>query len=102
MDYVVIIPGRLYFMDQIGIHRSQQTIKLMKDILIIRGGYPNLIASFLGYGTIEMSVKFDREISTYDTPNILDMLHMHYVLHPIETANDMNKLLSQENLPRVM
>lgn len=98
MDYVAIVPGRLYFVDQIGLHRNNQILKLTKDILIIKGGYPNLIGSLLNYGTIEISAKFDRDISAYDTPDIMDRFHMHYVLSPIDTANNMNTLLEYEHV----
>lgn len=95
MDYVVVVPGKLYFIDQVGVHRGNQTLKLVKDILIIKGSYASFIGSFLNYGTIEISTKFDRDIMVSDTPNLLDMLHMHYVQGPIETANAMNQILSQ-------
>lgn len=93
MDYVIVVSNRLYFIDQVWLHINNQILKLVNDILIIKGSYPNFISSLFNYGTIEISAKYDKEISAYDTPDLFEMFHMHYVFNPIETANNMNKIL---------
>ncbi len=90
MDYVIVIPNRIYFMDQIGIYKRTQSIKWVTNIRLITSSYPSWIASLCNYGTIEIIVKSD-------TPAIVTSYHMRYVDHPIETVNQINQLIEKES-----
>ncbi len=36
MDYVVVVPGRFYFVDQTGVRLNEQTLRLVTGILVVR------------------------------------------------------------------
>lgn len=59
MDYIIIIPNRVYFVDQIGIHKRTQSIKWVTNIRLITSSFPNLLGSLCNYGTIEIVVRND-------------------------------------------
>ena len=90
MDYVLIIPNRVYFIDQIGIHKRTESIKWVTNIRLITSSYPNFLGSLFNYGTIEIIVKSD-------TPAIATTYHMRYVDHPTETVNQINTLIEKES-----
>lgn len=49
MDYILVIPGKVYFIDQIGVHTNMQTLQLMSNIKIIQSSYPNFLGSFFDF-----------------------------------------------------
>jgi hypothetical protein len=90
MDYVLVVPNRVYFVDQIGIHRRTQSIKWVTNIRLITSSYPNFLWSLCNYGTIEVIVK-------NDTPAIAESYHMRYVNNPIEIVNQINMLIEESS-----
>lgn len=57
MDYILVIPNRIYFVDQIGIYERSQSIKWVTNIRLITSNYPGFLGSLCNYGTIEVAVK---------------------------------------------
>jgi hypothetical protein len=53
MDYNVIVPGKIYFVNQSGVLSSIQTIESDK-IKTVRSSFPSKIASFFNYGTVDV------------------------------------------------
>ena len=90
MDYVLVVPNRVYFIDQIGIHRRTQSIKWVTNIRLITSSYPSFLGSLCNYGTIEIIVK-------NDTPAIAESYHMRYVDNPIEIVNQINLLIEKSS-----
>ncbi len=90
MDYVLVMPNRVYFVDQIWIHRRTQSIKWVTNIRLITSSYPNFLWSLCNYGTIEVIVK-------NDTPAIAESYHMRYVANPIEIVNQINMLIEENS-----
>lgn len=90
MDYVLVVPNRVYFIDQIGIHRRTQSIKWVTNIRLITSSYPSFLGSLCNYGTIEIIVK-------NDTPAIAESYHMRYVDNPIGLVNQINLLIEKSS-----
>ncbi len=90
MDYIIVIPNRLYFIDQMGIFKRSQSIKWVTNIRLITSSYPNFLGSLCNYGTIEVMVKGD-------TPAISTSYHMRYVDNPIEIVNQINQLIEKDS-----
>ena len=53
MDYNVVVPGKMYFVNQSGILSTIQTIESDK-IKTVQSSFPSKIASFFNYGTINI------------------------------------------------
>jgi hypothetical protein len=53
MDFTVAIPGKMYFIDQVGMYANMDTIDADK-IKNIRSSYPNFLASFFEFGTLDI------------------------------------------------
>lgn len=53
MDFMIAIPGRLYVINQKGMYAEVQTLDSEK-IKTVKSSYPNFIASFFGYGNVEV------------------------------------------------
>lgn len=49
MDYILVIPGKIYFIDQVGVHENIQTLQLIRNIKIIQSSYPNFLGSFFNF-----------------------------------------------------
>lgn len=90
MDYIIVIPNRLYFIDQMGIFKRSQSIKWVTNIRLITSSYPSFLGSLCNYGTIEVMVKGD-------TPSISTSYHMRYVDNPIEIVNQINQLIEKDS-----
>lgn len=89
MDCVIIIPNRVYFIDQIAIYKRNQTIKWVNNIRIISSHYQWFLGSIFNYGTIEIMIKGD-------TPALAITYLMHFVDQPIEVVNQMNMLIEPQ------
>lgn len=53
MDYNIIVPGKVFFVNQSGVLSSIQTIESDK-IKTVRSSYPSKLASFFDYGTVDI------------------------------------------------
>ncbi|HRI36803.1 MAG TPA: hypothetical protein PK765_07300 [bacterium] len=53
MDYVLAVPGKLYFVNQRGFYTDIQSLDADK-IKTIRLSFPNFIAAFFHYGTVDV------------------------------------------------
>ncbi len=86
MDYIIVIPGRVYFIDQTWVYKRVQTLRWYANIRLITSSFPNFFASLLNYGSIEIITKNDFSVET-------NVFHMHYIDNPIEIVNQMNQFL---------
>ncbi len=89
LDCVIIVPNRVYFIDQIGVYKRSQTIKWVNNIRIISSTYQGFLGSLFNYGTIEIMIKGD-------TPALAITYHMRFVDQPIEIVNQMNMLIEPQ------
>lgn len=85
MDFNIAVKGRMMFVDQKGLFSDINTIDSEK-IKNIRSTYPNFIASFFHYGTIEVLTEGDQELLGHN--------QIEFVDQPERTVEDINALLS--------
>ena len=85
MDYNVIIPGKIYFVNQSGVLSSVQTIESEK-IKTIRSLFPSRLASFFDYGTVDILLEGD-------TQSLLGTMSMYYVSDPDTVVAKIQSLL---------
>jgi hypothetical protein len=86
MDYNIVVPGKIYFVNQSGLLSSMQTIDGDK-IKSIQSKYPSKIASFFDYGNIDI-------LTEGDSASIMGQMSMYYVVSPDDTVASMQVLLS--------
>jgi hypothetical protein len=86
MDYNVIVPGKIFFVNQSGILSSMQTIESDK-IKTVRSSFPNGIASFFNFGTIDI-------LTEGDSIEMLGTMTMYYVEDPDTVVANIELLLS--------
>lgn len=53
MDYNIVVPGKIYFVNQSGVLSTIQTIESDK-IKTVKSSFPSKIASFFDYGTVDI------------------------------------------------
>lgn len=53
MDYNIVVPGKIYFVNQSGVLSAIQTIESDK-IKTVKSSFPSKIASFFDYGTVDI------------------------------------------------
>ena len=87
MDYNIVIPGKIFFVNQSGMLSSSQAVEGEK-VKTVAAKYPGWLASFFQYGTIE--------IMTEGGESNLGTTTMYYVPHPTDTAGLIQTLLSRE------
>lgn len=87
MDFNVIVPGKIHFFNQSGIHSSNQTMNSSK-IKTINTSTSGIIGSFFHYGTLTVLAEGDAAQTGSMT--------MNFVGHPNETTMEINKLLAKE------
>jgi hypothetical protein len=87
MDYVLVIPGKLYFVNQRGFYTDIQSLDADK-IKTIRLSFPNFIASFFHYGTVDVLTEGDE--------GLIGVMNMHYVDFPEETVKNIELLLDDD------
>lgn len=85
MDYNVIVPGKIYFVNQSGVLSSIQTIESDK-IKTVRSSFPSKIASFFNYGTVDV-------LTEWDTQAMMGTMSMYYVTNPDEIVSGIQSLL---------
>jgi hypothetical protein len=53
MDYNIVVPGKIFFVNQSGVLSSVQSLESDK-IKTVRSAFPSKIASFFNYGNVEI------------------------------------------------
>jgi ABC-type cobalt transport system substrate-binding protein len=91
MDYNIIVPGKIIFVNQSGMLSSSQAVEGEK-VKTVMAKYPSWIASFFHFGNIEVMTEGDQ--SSIGTTN------MYYVPRPTETAHLIQSLLEKEVRPK--
>lgn len=74
MDYNVIVPGKIFFINQSGLLSVIQTIDGEK-IKTIQSIFPSKIASFFNYGTVHI-------LTEWDSQEMMGTMSMFYVTSP--------------------
>jgi hypothetical protein len=85
MDYNIVIPGKIYFVNQSGVLSAIQTIESDK-IKTIKSSFPSKIASFFDYGTVDVLTEGDSEA-------MLGTMSMYYVTDPDGIVTSIQSLL---------
>lgn len=87
MDYNIVVPGKIIFVNQSGMLSSSQAVEGEK-VKTVTAKYPSFIWSFFQYGTIEIMTEW------WDLNQ--GVTSMYYVPQPTETARLIQTLLSKE------
>lgn len=87
MDYNIVIPGKIFFVNQSGMLSASQAVEGEK-VKTVTARYPGWLASFFQYGTIEIMTEWGE--------TMLGTTSMYYVPHPTDTAGLIQTLLSRE------
>ncbi len=85
MDYNIIVPGKVFFVNQSGVLSSIQTIESDK-IKTVRSSFPSKLASFFDYGTVDI-------LTEWDSQAMLGTMSMYYVTDPDEVVASIQSLL---------
>ena len=88
MDYNVVVPGKVFFVNQSGILSSVQTIESDK-IKTVRSSFPSKIASFFNYGTVDV-------LTEGDTQAMMGTMSMYYVTNPDGVVANIQSLLDEK------
>ena len=88
MDYNIVIPGKILFVNQSGMLSSSQAVEGEK-VKTVSAKYPGWLSSFFQYGTIEIMTEGDSASMTGTMP-------MYYVTDPNETARLIQSLLEKQ------
>lgn len=87
MDFNIVVPGRLFTINQTGILSNTQTLDGDK-VKTVRATFPNKIASFFNYGNIDILTEGDE--------GTLGAITLYYVTSPKDIASDMENMLAAE------
>jgi hypothetical protein len=90
MDYNIIVPGKVFFVNQSWILSSIQTIESDK-IKTVRSSFPSKIASFFNYGTVDI-------LTEGDNITMMGSMSMYYVQDPDGVVSNIQLLLSGKTL----
>ncbi len=85
MDYNIVVPGKIFFVNQSGVLSAVQTIESDK-IKTVQSSFPNKIASFFNYGTIHV-------LTEGDTQAMMGTMSMFYVTNPDGVVAHIQSLL---------
>lgn len=88
MDYNVVVPGKIYFVNQTGVLSSIQTIESSK-IKTVRSSFPSKISSFFNYGDVDV-------LTEGDNSTIMGTMSMYYVTDPDGVVTSIQSLLDEE------
>jgi len=88
MDYNVVVPWKIYFVNQSGVLSSIQTIESDK-IKTVRSAFPSKIASFFNYGTVDI-------LTEWDTQAMMGTMSMYYVTDPDWVVANIQSLLDED------
>lgn len=85
MDYNIVVPGKIYFVNQSGVLSAIQTIESDK-IKTVKSSFPSKIASFFNYGTVDVLTEWDSEV-------MLGTMSMYFVTDPDGIVTNIQSLL---------
>ncbi len=85
MDYNIVVPGKIYFVNQSGVLSAIQTIESDK-IKTVKSSFPSKIASFFDYGTVDI-------LTEWDTQAMMGTMSMYYVTDPDHIVSNIQLLL---------
>lgn len=88
MDYNIVIPGKIMFVNQSGMLSSSQAVEGEK-VKTVTAKYPSFISSFFQYGTIEIMTEWG-DLNQGVTS-------MYFVPQPTETARLIQTLLAKDS-----
>lgn len=88
MDYNIVIPGKIMFVNQSGMLSSVNTVEWDK-VKSVSARYSGWIGSFFNFGTIEILTEWDNQSMTGTMP-------MYYVTAPNETGRLIQSMLNRE------
>lgn len=88
MDYNVVIPGKIMFVNQSGMLSSVNTVEGDK-VKTVSARYSGWIGSFFNFGTVEIMTEGDNLSMTGTMP-------MYYVTAPNETGRLIQSMLNRE------
>jgi hypothetical protein len=85
MDFNIAVKGKIFFIDQSGMYSQINTLEAEK-IKNIRSSYPNFLASFFHYGTLEVLTEGDETLMGHNI--------MEFVGEPERTVENLESLMS--------
>lgn len=85
MDYNIIIPGKIFFINQSGLLSVVQTIDGNK-VKTIQSVFPSKIASFFNYGTVHI-------LTEGDSQEMMGTMSMYYVTSPDAVVTCIHSLI---------
>ena len=88
MDYNIVVPWKIIFVNQSGMLSSSQAVEEEK-VQTVTAKYPSWISSFFQYGTVEIMTEWG-ESNLWTTS-------MYYVPHPTETAQYIQTMLLKDD-----
>lgn len=86
MDFNIVVQGKIFFVNQTGVLSNTQTIESDK-IKTIRSNFPNKLASFFNFGTIDILTEGDT--------GSLGALSMYFVTNPVKVVSSIQMLLGE-------
>lgn len=92
MDYNIIVPGKIFFVNQSGVLSAVQTIESDK-IKTVQSSFPSKIASFFNFGTINV-------LTEGDTQAMMGTMSMYYVTNPDGVVANIQSLLDEKSEER--
>lgn len=88
MDYNIVVPGKIFFVNQSGVLSSTQTLESEK-IKTVRSSFPSKLASFFNFGNIDI-------LTEGDSLAMLGTLNMYYVTSPDAVVTSIQTLLDEQ------
>ncbi len=85
MDYNIIVPWKIFFVNQSWVLSSIQSIEWSK-IKTVRSAFPSKIASFFDYGTVDV-------LTEWDSFAMMWVMSMYYVTDPDWVVSSIQMLL---------
>lgn len=93
MDYNIVVPGKIFFVNQSGVLSAVQTIESDK-IKTVSSSFPSKVASFFNYGTISI-------LTEWDSQAMLGTMSMYYVTNPDGVVGNIQSLLDTGKAERI-
>jgi hypothetical protein len=88
MDYNLLVPGKIFFVNQSGLLSVIQTIEWDK-IKTVQSIYPSKIASFFNYGTIIVLTEWDTAM--------VGTMSMYYVTNPDQVVTYIQRMIDDQS-----
>ena len=89
MDYIFVVPGKVYFIDQKWVSERTEAMRLYSNLRLVVSSFPNWFGSFMNYGSIEIVAK-------NDFTTTMNSFNMHYIDRPVETVRQINQFIDKK------